>query len=217
MVSYADLMTLLFGFFVLMYTFAAAKQKDNDAMIEIRKEVAKHFGGDFVSPYDTVVKDLKERLKSTKILDNMDIKLRPEGLSVTFRSSALFTSGSAELFPPAKDAIRILIGLVKEKKPQLDKVNIQVEGHTDDVPIETFRFPSNWELSGARAAAVLRLFESEGFSKENLVGIGYADARPNAPHKDANGKAILENRAKNRRVVISIAIDEYLELPKKGG
>jgi len=73
-----------------------------------------------------------------------------------------------------------------------------VEGHTDDLPIHTQRFPSNWELSAARAASVVRFFIQQGIPKERLQAVGLADTQPRAPNTSP------EDRAKNRRVVIQL-------------
>jgi len=79
-----------------------------------------------------------------------------------------------------------------------------VEGHTDPLPIATSIFPSNWELSSARAGAVIRVFEEKGFERPNLVSIGLADSRPILENKDTKGEWIPENMAKNRRVVVRV-------------
>ncbi len=87
---------------------------------------------------------------------------------------------------------------------------IQVEGHTDDIPISTAFYPSNWELSSARASSVVRLFSENGVAPERLVAIGYADNRPVVPNTDA------ASRARNRRVtvlIISEAKDKAREIP----
>jgi len=81
---------------------------------------------------------------------------------------------------------------------------IFVEGHTDDRPIETNRYPSNWELSAARASTVVRLMETRGFPHANLRPLGFADVEPSLPNVDGRGRGIEENRAKNRRIVIRL-------------
>ena len=81
---------------------------------------------------------------------------------------------------------------------------VEVEGHTDNVPINTAKFPSNWELSSLRAVNVAKLFESMGVKKNQLSAIAYADTRPKQPNLDSNGTAIPENQATNRRVVVHV-------------
>ncbi len=119
-----------------------------------------------------------------------------------FSSAAFFASGSATL----SDAGRAILGglLDKLQSPRFAAYRITVQGHTDDEPISSVQFPSNWELSAARAAAVVRFFVEHGIPAQNLRAAGYADTHPLAPDRDAAGNPIPENQAKNRRVVIEL-------------
>ena len=90
---------------------------------------------------------------------------------------------------------------------------IQVEGHTDDIPINTAYYPSNWELSSARASSVVRLFSANSVAPDRMVAIGYADNRPVIANTDS------ESRARNRRVTMLIISEEpnkTTEIPIKG-
>jgi flagellar motor protein MotB len=113
---------------------------------------------------------------------------------VVLREQELFDSGSATLKP---EGIKVVTKLAETLKGYPDTV-IRSEGHTDDRPISTGRFPSNWELSSARATEVVRSLQKQGISPERLIAIGYGDTRPAAPNTDA------ESRAKNRRVEIIV-------------
>ena len=110
------------------------------------------------------------------------------------REQELFDSGSATLKP---EGIKVVAKLAETLKGYPDTV-IRSEGHTDNKPISTGRFPSNWELSSARATEVVRSLQKQGISPERLIAIGYGDTRPAAPNTDA------ESRAKNRRVEIIV-------------
>jgi chemotaxis protein MotB len=81
---------------------------------------------------------------------------------------------------------------------------ITVEGHTDDMPIGTGQFPSNWELSTARASAVVRYLINNGIPAAKLRAVGYAQVMPKVPNRDVTGRPIPENQAQNRRVVIKL-------------
>jgi flagellar motor protein MotB len=117
-------------------------------------------------------------------------------------SAAFFDSGSAAL---SKAGESILMDVTTDlKSDRLKDYQITVEGHTDDSPINTPRFPSNWELSTARASAVVHFFLDEGIPARKLRAAGYADTFPKAPNRDANGNAIPENQTQNRRVVIKM-------------
>lgn len=117
-------------------------------------------------------------------------------------SSAFFESGSADLTDGGKAILRDIA--VELKSSRYDGYNIVVEGYTDDTPIATARFPSNWELSTARAAAVVHFFLDQGLPAQRLHAAGYADTHPEFPNRDADGNGIPENQARNRRVVIRL-------------
>jgi flagellar motor protein MotB len=108
-----------------------------------------------------------------------------------------FDSGSAKLKPEGVKKLKQLSADLKTKAGT-DK-DIRIEGHTDDRPIHTTQFPSNWELSTARANAVVRELHDDGINGEQLLAVGYGASRPAAPNTSA------ESRAKNRRVEIILA------------
>ena len=135
----------------------------------------------------------------------MQGRVERDGEHVTtfsFDSTAFFGSGSATLSSSGEVILRDVVADLKSEK--FKDYLVTVEGHTDDAPIGTSEFPSNWELSTARAAAVVRFFLDRGIPARRLRAAGYADTFPLVPNRDANGKAILENQAKNRRVVIAL-------------
>ncbi|MCK6418647.1 MAG: OmpA family protein [Alphaproteobacteria bacterium] len=124
-------------------------------------------------------------------------------LSIDIPSGAFFASGSADLSEDGKALLSDI--LYNQIAPQMQEgYIITVEGHTDDVPIKTLQFPSNWELSTARASAVVREFIELGMDPKTLRASGYADSFPKAPNRDEAGTALPDNQAQNRRVVIKL-------------
>lgn len=122
--------------------------------------------------------------------------------TVNMSSATFFPSGSATI---SKDGAAVLADVAQRlKSDELRDYLITVEGHTDDAPISTAQFPSNWELSTARASAVVHFFLDQGISPTKLRAAGYADTFPKAPNRDATGHPIAENQAQNRRVVIKL-------------
>jgi chemotaxis protein MotB len=102
--------------------------------------------------------------------------------------------------------------------PKYKYYNIEIEGHTDDDPISTAHYPSNWELSAGRAAGVVRYFISQGIDMERMKAIGYAETQPKLPNRDAEGNPIKENQSENRRVIMRIYpmdLDEREKLLRK--
>jgi chemotaxis protein MotB len=125
-------------------------------------------------------------------------------------SAAFFGSGSATLSEPGKVILRnVAVNLQADDR--FKDYQITVEGHTDDSPISTPQFPSNWELSTARASAVVHYFLDQGIPAVRLRAAGYADTFPVAPNRDANSNAIPANQAQNRRVVIKLEKIEKTE------
>ncbi len=114
-------------------------------------------------------------------------------LEIEITSRLLFPSGSATLNP---QAVGLLEEVAEVLAPRVSRIH--VEGHTDNVPIQTPVYPSNWELSSGRAAAVVSVFEQNGVDPDSLVALGYGEHRPIADN------ATPEGRAENRRVAIVV-------------
>lgn len=132
-------------------------------------------------------------------------QIEQEGDRITtleINSAAFFDSGSATLSKAGESILREIAG--KLKWDELRDYRITVEGHTDDTPISTARFPSNWELSTARASAVVHFLLDQGIPARRLRAAGYADTFPKVPNRDAHGNPIPANQAQNRRVVIQL-------------
>jgi chemotaxis protein MotB len=122
------------------------------------------------------------------------------GLRMELKNALLFDSGQAEITPAGRAAIDKVVKLL----PTIDqRYQIAIEGHTDDVPIHTVRFDSNWELSSGRAISVLKSFTSAGISAQRLSAQGYADTRPAAILQGDNA-SYAHARSENRRVVIRV-------------
>lgn len=132
-------------------------------------------------------------------------EIQPKGDRITMLemgSAAFFDSGSATLSAAGQSILAPVAADLASSA--FDGYRITVEGHTDDEPIKTAQFPSNWELSTARAAAVVHYLLDHGVAAARLRAAGYADTFPRAPNRDARGNAIAENQAQNRRVVITL-------------
>ncbi len=140
-------------------------------------------------------------LLSQESLDNdVSVTMRARGLVISINSRVLFASGKADLTAASKT----LVLRIADVLAPLAGNQILVEGHTDTDPIRTVQFPSNWELSAARASTVLRLLLSTGkLKEENMSAVGYGEFRPIAPNDTP------ANKAKNRRVNIVILKDDY--------
>lgn len=148
---------------------------------------------------DDLLQDVNEYLEKNEFTEEISASRDDRGVVLVLQEQALFESASADL--------------ISEAHPFLDKVGellntipnmVKVEGHTDSRPISTAQFPSNWELSGARASSVIRYITStEDLEPERFMAAGYGDTRPIAPNTTA------DNLQQNRRVVIVISDPSY--------
>ncbi len=204
LVSYADLMTLLFGFFAMLFTFSTFEGEKGT--IEIDSSIAKHMDVSIQS-MQKVAADMTQQVKNLNVGKDIQLTLVEDGkgLEIAFDNAILFATGNAELLPEAGQSLLELMEVLKTSgKPFV----IRIEGHTDDNPIlNNTRYPSNWELSAARASIIVRLFEGHGFSPDSLTAVGYGSARPFVPNRDEKGTPISSNQAKNRRVLVKVALD----------
>lgn len=200
LVSYADMMTLLVGFFVILMSFSSVDQKK---MEEAQKSVSKKFGGTFDRPYGEVADRVKKALESEHLGNSYVVRESQNGIEISFLGTVFFDSGSVNI---KNEGMTILGKMLPVILQESKEYNILIEGHTDDVPVTpnaTFR--NNWELSSLRACRVLAFFEASGFKKEKLTAVGFADNIPELPNRNPDGSPNVENQSKNRRVVIKIS------------
>lgn len=249
LVSYADFITLLFAFFVVMYSLSSVNEGKyrvlSDSMsvafrpstrsmqpvqvgqisrtnqsamptileisrpiniipqivarppitneLDTERESEEDYIEEASKQIDEIAKDVADSLASLIDSDEIVLKQSPLWLEVEINSSLLFTSASADLSGNAEVILGELGDLISAYPN-----NINVEGFTDNRPIQNSIYPSNWELSSARAAAVVRLFEAYNVDPTRMVSIGYGEFRPNSTNDNDVG------RASNRKVTVVI-------------
>jgi chemotaxis protein MotB len=209
LISYADLVTLLFALFTTLYAASTIDaHKLNPIALSLRdafdarpvQTVASDKGKPtIVPPVELIARVAQFEELKTRLARELDDAVRAQkleittdgrGLVISLPEQATFPVGTADVTPEARE----LIGRVAATIARLPNL-VRVEGHTDDVPIRTARFHSNWELSTARASAVVAyLIESGGLDPERLSAAGYGQFHPRVPNTSA------ENRARNRRI-----------------
>jgi len=203
LMTYADMITLLLCFFAVFLTVTVQK-KDITARLQKPDHPLLHAFG---AP-DAVENNTPLETKPNIVVPvNAQVGHRITALQMG--SSAFFENGAATL---TEEGVRTLLdeaALLKSAKYK-DYI-ITIEGHTDDSPVNSSLYPSNWELSAARASAVVHFFINSGIPAYRLRAAGYADTFPRAPNRDAHGAPIPENQAKNRRVVIKLEKMEEAE------
>ncbi len=205
LITYLDMLTLLLVMLVIMLALAGKGegQQSEPAMVEATQQAA---GDQLValqpsaSPVPSIVPlpapaadtqqdDTSEAKPDLALGDDIEVIVNDGSISFRISSEILFGSGRAELEDAGLDVIDRLVPTLAAGGHR-----IIVEGHTDNLPIQTERFPSNWELSASRASSVVRYLQLAGIESTRLSATGYADTRPLADNDDEQG------RASNRRV-----------------
>jgi len=197
MMPYSDLVTLLLVFFIFFYIFNAftSQASSQSELISIKKGQAETAG---VVLDSNEVAIEKEKLAELENAEQDTLGGLKEHV-FTVSGGVLFESGSAELKRSAESTLRLIAMEIRSKIKNDPNWQIRIEGHTDNVPINTPIFKSNWELSAARAVSVVRFFIENGYFKpDQLQAMGYGE------HKPIASNATAEGRQKNRRVEIKL-------------
>lgn len=220
LVSYADFITLLFAFFVVMYSVssvndgkfrtvsesiqAALRPITSTPQSNTRMDIGDYKSSivptlgpktRFVRKLEVAVSKVQGAGKPSSLKPPPDVKPFDKGVMVTIADGTLFESGKADLRPEALPFLEALADAMNHPDGEVTIKEVRVEGHTDDVPIHTPQFPSNWELSSVRAVVVVRaLTEMYQVKPDVFSAIGYGEFKP------VTDNLTPENRIKNRRV-----------------
>lgn len=204
--TYADTITLLMAFFVILFALSTPTPKKFQQFAEqLRLEGFTKV--ERVSEAKKLKEQLQLMLEDSGFDQYASITQTDKAIELELASSAFYETGSARF---SAKGLPLLERVAKQLKLFEEAASaIEIEGHTDDSPIATAQFPSNWELSGARAANVVRFLIAHGLSSNKLRAVGYADTRPKAANRDATGNPIPANQDLNRRVVVKIVKKDY--------
>ncbi len=238
LVSYADFITLLFAFFVVMYSvssvnegkykvlsetlegvFAASQRSISPIQVGQQTAAPPKSDAPKIQPFDTPDRTKgtatgEEKQRIREIADQFTTSLQQligegmvtinesdEWIELSLRNNLLFQSGDAVPVDQAFPLIERIAGILKEYPNA-----VLVEGFTDNIPIRSSIYPSNWELSVARSAAVVRLLNFGGVDNRRMAAVGYGEHQPIARNDTSDG------RSRNRRVVLLVAKDESVRL-----
>ena len=218
MATFSDLMSLLLTFFVLLLSLSTIeKQKFSMAMTSLQGALGVMQGSSGTTPtianipmfnigkgqtdqlVQQQVNQIREQLAVANLSELLNIQHTKDVLRFSISEGLLFDSGQAEI-KSAADTFLVAISEILNLIP----FEIRIEGHTDNIPIRTVRYPSNWELSYSRALALGRRFSENGVSQDRFQLIGYGDQRPKADNSTPGGRAI------NRRVEIEVNLRDEI-------
>lgn len=227
LVSYADFITLLFAFFVVMYSISSVNEGKykvlSQALVGVfndpdrsprpipigeerplttrpaqplvtDSEQSEAAIGEAADPLRTIANDVRQAFGDLIASDQLTVRGNELWIEIELKSSLLFGSGDAM---PSDMAFSIIDKVATILKPFDNPVH--VEGFTDNQPISTAQYPTNWELSTARAASIVRMMALEGIDPRRMAAVGYGEFQPVADNTTADG------RGRNRRVVLVIS------------
>ncbi len=211
MVTFSDMVTLMLCFFVLILSFSTIELEKFKGAVESLKGALGVFSGhespqtqknmrvekvevpDDATIYQKAM-EMEKRIQDLQLQDEVKVEVTGSGMLVRLGENVLFDAGTADLKPRAFPILSAISEAMRGEKQE-----VYVEGHTDNVPIHTRKFPSNWELSSARALSVVKyLVNVEGIPEKFLAAVGHGEHRPLVPNNSP------QNRARNRRVEIFI-------------
>lgn len=221
MITYSDMITILTCLFIMFFVMSA---KENTVLSEIKEDLTEQVDvleeenktlnsenqdllkenqklamslfeiSDFKESLEVSDEKFIKFLKENNLLNAVNIVPSEEGLLIRFKDNILFNSGQSEVTSQGYEVLK----QIGEKIKTLDN-DIRIEGYTDDIPMHTVRFPSNWELSASRAISVVKYFIDDiGIDEKRLSFSGWGERKPIADNDTAEG------RSQNRRIEITI-------------
>lgn len=198
LITYADFITLLMGFFVMMFSISKV---DTVKLEQMQSGLARDIGSrEIVQPIQMLKIDIKDIITSAKAEDVAGVTTDDEGVVLDLAAAGFYQPGSAEIRPEAEPLLKRVAGTLNAER--YVAFQVEVGGHTDDSPISTQQFASNWELSALRAARVVRFFSENGITPVRMRAVGFAEVSPRVPNRDPQGNPLAANQAVNRRVTI---------------
>ncbi|MFQ6675249.1 MAG: flagellar motor protein MotB [Fidelibacterota bacterium] len=227
--TFADMMTLLLAFFVLLAAISTIDPVKLQAMADsMKKSVGKKREIKGAMSLADIEKAVKVMVEQEQMKEAVEVSTSTKGVTIGISSDISFESGSADLKPEIAPILEKIVPTIQESYFQ-----VAVEGHTDNIPISDNireRFPSNWELSGARAASVVRELINLGVDPTRLQAVGYAEYIPrNRPTDRLITQELIrelnatpELQARNRRVEITFLaprggpVGAHTEIPEEG-
>lgn len=219
MTTFGDMMTLLLVFFVLLFSFSSMDVEKFQGFISALQNQlgvlqggktitedpninAGNLGEDYAQAPENiqqVMKQIDNYIENNNLSDKVNVENKRKGLVISLTGEILYELGKADIREQGKEVLTKISEILKEIPN-----DIMIEGHTDDLPIRTVEFPSNWELSTARAVNVIKyLIEEKDFDPARLSAAGYSEYRPVATNNNTEG------RAENRRVEVVVLNSQY--------
>lgn len=197
LMSFSDMSLILMSFFILQLAYSSPDRRKYDNLSSaINKSENKNEDN-----LQAISEKIKRVVKAKNLEEVAQVTYDVNGLAVEFRDKSLFAAGSAAPNPRTAPVVNEIMKVLATAPADYKLI---FEGHTDDVPIASKKFRSNWDLSAARGIALLGDFKARGVAEARMAVRAFAQTKPKVPLKDLKGAALENARAANRRVVIRL-------------
>lgn len=201
LLSFGDLSLILISFFIMLLSFSSMSQKKADIMREAVQSKTTAASKAKQDSLTAVSKKIETEIKRLKLDKSAEVVFDDQGIAIEFKDGLLFDVGSAA----SNAKFKVVVGQVMQVIATTpNQYQLKIEGHTDDIPIKSPQFASNWELASARSIALMRQFAQRGVKEDRMSIVSYGETRPKRPIAGLKGDDLAKARAANRRVVIRI-------------
>lgn len=201
LLSFGDLSLILISFFIMLLSFSSMSQKKADIMREAVQSKATTAAKAKQDSLTAVSKKIENEIKRLKLDKSAEVVFDDQGIAIEFKDGLLFAVGSTASNPKFKQVVGQVMQVIAATPNQYQ---LKIEGHTDDIPIKSSLFASNWELASSRGIALMRQFAQRGVKENRMSIVSYGETRPKRPIVGLKGEDLAKARAANRRVVIRI-------------
>ncbi|MEQ1790321.1 MAG: OmpA family protein [Rickettsiales bacterium] len=216
LMSYADMITLMFIVVVIAIPVTMNKRNTNPEAPRGEPEHPYHIDDNtgllgVKTTYDETFRTLAGIIRTNNEEENISIEKSNHGLWLDMSVPFVFEEGSSDIQEEQMPLIKSLIRSLKNTMPPDSK--LEIEGYTDDKPLEKSKFANNWELSSMQTARIASLFVDEGIDSKKLRVTSYAGNSPIVPNADIYGKPISKNRIRNQRLIIKLEVPPPVKEP----
>jgi len=199
--TYGDMVTLLMCFFILLMS---SSKVDVALFEQIQSSLNESVGGQDLKekPVEMLMMELSEDIQSMDLGETIALGSDSQGVVLDIPMNISFKKGTAVLKKTAEPVLKRIAATLKADR--YSQFRFSIDGHTHDQIEENSKYPSNWELSSARASTIVRFLQKRGILPEKLRATGYADIAPRFPNRDIYGEPIPKNQQRNQRIEIHI-------------
>ena len=199
--TYGDMVTLLLCFFIML---ASISKIDTVLFEKVQSGMTKEIGKQPPQrPIETMKQELTQAAAAVQGSDEaVDVGTDDRGVVLNLDAGAMFAAGSAEIKPAMMPLLKELVGTLSQ--PRFENYRLEIQGHTDNTPVKTTQFPSNFDLAAARALSTMRAFVGLGLPESKMIVSAHGQFSPRVPNTLEDGTPLPANQSLNRRVAVHV-------------